>query len=189
MTKVVQEVSGFAPQRVIGTGTALDTARLRFMLGEYFNVSDKNIHAYIMGEHGDSSFVSWDHVYMGCKKVTDIMLKEGRDMADLDKIYVEVRDAAYEIINRKKATYYGIGLGLAKIVRVIMNDTDEILTVSSYLNYQYGQNDIYVGVPTVLNSEGAREVIELDLSEEYRNKLNNSCNILREYMSNIRNEL
>ena len=110
-------------------------------------------------------------------------------MQDLDKIYVSVRDAAYEIINRKKATYYGIGLGLAKIVRVIMNDTDEILTVSSYLNNKYGQNDIYVGVPTVLNSEGAREVIELDLTDEYREKLNNSCNILREYMDSIRKEL
>ena len=189
MTKVVQEVSGFSPERVIGTGTALDTARLRYMVGEYFNISDKNIHAYIMGEHGDSSFVSWDHVYVGCKKICDIMAEQGRDMQDLDKIYVSVRDAAYEIINRKKATYYGIGLGLAKIVRVIMNDTDEILTVSSYLNNKYGQNDIYVGVPTVLNSEGAREVIELDLTDEYREKLNNSCNILREYMDSIRKEL
>jgi L-lactate dehydrogenase len=114
MTKVVQEVSGFEPSRVIGSGTALDTARLRYLVGEYLNVSNKNVHAYIMGEHGDSSFVPWEHAYVGCKKISDILVDAGKDLSDLDKIYVDVRDAAYEIINRKKATYYGIGLGLTK---------------------------------------------------------------------------
>ena len=117
MTKVVQEVSKFPTGRVIGSGTALDTARLRYMVGEYLNVSNKNVHAYIMGEHGDSSFVPWEHAYVGCKKITDILADAGKELSDLDKIYVEVRDAAYEIINRKKATYYGIGLGLARIVK------------------------------------------------------------------------
>ena len=120
MTKVVQEVSGFDPSKVIGSGTALDTARLRYLVGEYLNVSNKNVHAYIMGEHGDSSFVPWEHAYVGCKKISDILLDAHKDLKDLDKIYVEVRDAAYEIINRKKATYYGIGLGLTKIVKTIL---------------------------------------------------------------------
>ena len=168
MTKVVQEVSKFPTGRVIGSGTALDTARLRFMVGEYLNVSNKNVHAYIMGEHGDSSFVPWEHVYVGCKKITDILEDANRQMSDLDKIYVEVRDAAYEIINRKKATYYGIGLGLAKIVKTIMNDTNEILTVSAYLNGEYNQKDIYIGVPAIINSNGAREILELDLLPEIK---------------------
>lgn len=189
MTKVVQEVSKFPTGRVIGSGTALDTARLRFMVGEYLNVSNKNVHAYIMGEHGDSSFVPWEHAYVGCKKVTDILEDAGKDLSDLEKIHIEVRDAAYEIINRKKATYYGIGLGLAKIVRTIMNDTNEILTVSAYLNNQYGQDDIYIGVPAIVNSNGARELLELDLSPENQEKLNNSANILRENMEKIRKAL
>ena len=189
MTKVVQEVSQFPTCRIIGSGTALDTARLRFMVGEYLNVSNKNVHAYIMGEHGDSSFVPWEHVYVGCKKITDILEDAGKDMSDLEKIHIEVRDAAYEIIEKKKATYYGIGLGLAKIVRTIMNNTNEILTVSAYLDGDYGQKDIYIGVPAIVNSDGARELLKLDLSPENQEKLNNSANILRENMEKIRKVL
>jgi L-lactate dehydrogenase len=189
MTKVVQEVSKFPTSRVIGSGTALDTARLRYMVGEYLNVSNKNVHAYIMGEHGDSSFVPWEHAYVGCKKITDILKDAGKDLSDLEKIHIEVRDAAYEIINRKKATYYGIGLGLAKIVRTIMNDTNEILTISAYLDKKYGQDDIYIGVPAVINSNGARELLELDLAPENQAKLDNSANILRENMEKIRKTL
>ena len=189
MTKVVQEVSKFPTGRVIGSGTALDTARLRYMVGEYLNVSNKNVHAYIIGEHGDSSFVPWEHAYVGCKKITDILADAGKELSDLDKIYVEVRDAAYEIINRKKATYYGIGLGLARIVKNIMNDTNEILTVSAYLNGEYGHKDIYVGVPAIINSNGARELLELELNKQNKEKLDNSCKILSENMNNIRKVL
>ena len=185
MTKIVQEISKFPPEKVIGSGTALDTARLRYLLGEHFNVSSKNIHAYIMGEHGDSSFPVWEHAYVGCKKILDIV----DNTSFLDDIYVEVRDAAYEIINRKKATYYGIGLGLAKIVRTIMNNTNEILTVSTYLNNKYGQNDIYLGVPAIINSEGARELLELDLTESEQEKLNNSANIIRQNFESIKKEI
>ncbi len=189
MTKVVQEVSGFDPSKVIGSGTALDTARLRYLVGEYLNVSNKNVHAYIMGEHGDSSFVPWEHAYVGCKKVTDILVDAKKDLSDLDKIYVEVRDAAYEIINRKKATYYGIGLGLTKIVKTILNNTNEILTVSAYLDGNYGHKDIYIGVPAIINSEGARELLDLKLSDENQAKLDKSCEILTENMNNIREAL
>ena len=186
MTKVVQEVSNFPKNKVIGSGTALDTARLRYLVGEYLNVSNKNVHAYIMGEHGDSSFVPWEHSYVGCKKILDIMKDNNKDINDLEKIYTNVRDAAYEIINRKKATYYGIGLGLTKIVKAILNNTNEILTVSSYLNGEYGHKDIYIGVPAIINSDGAREILELDLSEEDKTKLDNSCKTLIEMMENIK---
>ena len=189
MTKVVQEVSKFPTRKVIGSGTALDTARLRFLVGEYLNVSNKNVHAYIMGEHGDSSFVPWDHAYVGCKKVQDILKDAKKDLTDLDKIYVEVRDAAYEIIEKKKATYYGIGLGLTKIVKTILNDTNEILTVSAYLNGEYGHKDIYIGVPAIINSNGSRELLELELNENDQKRLDDSCEILSENMKNIREVL
>lgn len=189
MTKVVQEVSQFPTNKVIGSGTALDTSRLRYQIGKYLDVSSKNIHAYVMGEHGDSSFVPWEHAYVGCKKMVDIMHDTGKDLSDLDKIYVEVRDSAYEIINRKKATYYGIGLGLARIVKNILNDTNEILTVSAYLNGAYGHKDIYIGMPAIINSNGARELLELNLSEENQKKLDESCRILSEHMEAIRKNI
>ncbi len=189
MTKVVQEVSKFPTQKVIGSGTALDTARLRFLLGEYLNVSNKNVHAYIMGEHGDSSFVPWDHAYVGCKNIKDILKDANKNLSDLNNIYVSVRDAAYEIIEKKKATYYGIGLGLSKIIKTILNNTNEILTVSAYLNGEYNHNDIYIGVPAIINSDGARELLELNLNESDQAKLDNSCKILSENMEKIREEI
>ena len=185
MTYVVKTVSGFPASKVIGSGTVLDTARLRYLIGKYLEVSSKNVHAYVMGEHGDSSFVPWNHAYVGCKKMLDIMKDNHHKEEDLEKIYTDVQQAAYEIINRKKATYYGIGLGLTKIIKAILNDQNEIMTVSTYLNGEYGQKDIYIGVPTILNAKGAREIIELDLEDGEKEKFENSCNILRKMKEEI----
>ena len=178
MAKIVQEVSGFDTSKVIGSGTVLDTARLRFLVGKYLGISDKNVHAYIMGEHGDSSFVPWEHAYIGCKKITDVLTDNNKNMEDLENIYIQVRDSAYEIIEKKKATYYGIGLGLMHIIQNILNDTNQILTVSAYLNGEYGQKDIYIGVPCIINSNGVREILELNLSAENQAKLNHSAQML-----------
>ena len=134
MTYVVCKVSGFPTQKVIGSGTVLDTARLRYLIGKKLNISTKNVHAYIMGEHGDSSFVSWSNSYVGCKTLQEIMLDNEQDLINLEQIYTEVQQAAYEIINRKKATYYGIGLALTKLVKAILNDENGIYTVSTYLS-------------------------------------------------------
>lgn len=185
MTYVVEQVSGFPTSRVIGSGTVLDTARLRYLIGEYLHVSSKNVHAYIMGEHGDSSFVPWSRAYVGCKKMTDIMKDNGHPMEDLEKIYTDVQQAAYEIINRKKATYYGIGLGLTKIIKAILNDENEIQTVSTYLNGEYGQKGMFIGVPAIINAEGAREILEIKLSEEEKKKFDHSCSVLREMKTEI----
>ena len=106
MTYVVWKTSGLPKNKVIGSGTVLDTARLRYLMADYFKISSKNIHAYIMGEHGDSSFVPWKHAYIGCKKVTDVMKDNHHPMEDLQKIHQGVVNAAYEIIEKKKATYY-----------------------------------------------------------------------------------
>lgn len=180
MTYVVQKVSGFPKNKVIGSGTVLDTARLRYLLGEHLEVCSKNVHAYIMGEHGDSSFVPWEHCYVGCKKIIDIM-KDGKfPIEDLEKIHKDVVNAAYEIIEKKKATYYGIGMALNRIVRAILDDENSILTVSTYLeDGKYGQNNVYIGVPAIINENGIKGLLRLDLSKEEQEKLNRSCNLIK----------
>ena len=180
MTHIVQKVSGMTTSKVIGSGTMLDTARLRYLLGEELNVSPKNTHAYVMGEHGDSSFVPWEHCYIGCKKLIDIATARNKSMQDLEKIRDEVKNAAYEIIEKKKATYYGIGVALTRLVRAILDDEKSILTVSTYLNGEYKEKDIYIGVPAIITSKGVREILELPLNEQDQEKLSNSCKILRE---------
>ena len=149
-------------------------------MADYLKLSSKNIHAYIMGEHGDSSFVPWDHAYVGCKKIKDIMKDGNHPMEDLQKIHEGVVNAAYEIINKKKATYYGIGMALNRLVRAILDDENSILTVSTYLENQYDQDDIYIGVPAIINREGVRELMELDLNEQEQGKLSHSCQLMRE---------
>ena len=185
MTYVVAKVSGLPKNKVIGSGTVLDTARLRYIMAEYLNVSSKNIHAYVMGEHGDSSFVPWNHVYVGCKKISDVMKDNNHPMDDLDKIHKDVVNAAYEIINKKKATYYGIGVALSRLVKAILEDEHGILTVSAYLkDGEYGQDDIYIGVPAIICSDGIREVVNLDLTDEEQAKLDESCKIIKEMRAN-----
>ena len=185
MTYVVAKVSGLPKNKVIGSGTVLDTARLRYRMAEYLNVSSKNIHAYVMGEHGDSSFVPWNHAYVGCKKISDVMKDNNHPMDDLEKIHKDVVNAAYEIINKKKATYYGIGVALSRLVKAILEDEHGILTVSAYLkDGEYGQDDIYIGVPAIICSEGIREVVNLDLTDEEQAKLDESCKIIKEMRAN-----
>ncbi len=180
MTYVVWKISGLPQNKVIGSGTVLDTARLRYLMADYLKVSSKNIHAYIMGEHGDSSFVPWDHAYVGCKRVKDIMKDGQHPMEDLKKIHEGVVNAAYEIIEKKKATYYGIGMALNRLVRAILDDENSILTVSTYLKNQYGQDDIYIGVPAIIGRNGVRELLEIDLNDYEQEKLSNSCQLIKE---------
>ncbi len=180
MTYVVSQVSGLPRNQVFGSGTVLDTARLRYLIGDYLKLSTKNIHAYIMGEHGDSSFVPWDYAYVGCKKIVDVMKDNNHSMDKLKELHQGVVNAAYEIIDKKKATYYGIGMSLNRIVRAILDDENAILTVSTYLDNKYNQNDIFIGVPAVINSNGVRELIELNLNKEEQDKLNNSCSLIKE---------
>ena len=185
MAYVVAEVSGLPKNRVIGSGTVLDTARLRYLMADYLKVSSKNVHAYIMGEHGDSSFVPWEHAYVGCKKIKDIMKDNNHPMDDLKKIHEGVVNAAYEIIEKKRATYYGIGMALNRLVKAIINNENSILTVSTYLkDGQYGQDDIYIGVPAIINSKGVRELLELGLNEEEQAKLDNSCKLIKDMRKN-----
>ena len=151
MTYLAQKVSGLPKERVIGSGTILDTARLRYMMSEYLDVSSSNMHAYIMGEHGDSSFVPWTHAYVGSKSLLELLDEKGKPLSDLHDIYTNVQQAAYEIINRKKATFYGIGLSLNRLVHAVLDDENAILTVSAYQEGEYQQKGLYIGVPAVVN--------------------------------------
>ena len=176
MTYLTWKYSGFPSSKVIGSGTSLDTARLRYMLSDKLKISPKNIHAYVIGEHGDSEFVPWSNANVGLQNIRDFLRDE-----ELDKIYVDVRDAAYEIIDRKGATCYGIGMCLVKITNAILNNENSIITVSSYdIN-----NDVYVGGPTVLNNEGVRERVYVRLNEEETNKLQNSIDKIRQAIEKI----
>ena len=186
MSYVVAEVSGMPKSKVIGSGTVLDTARLRYIMSGYLKVSSRNIHAYIIGEHGDSSFVPWNHAYVGCKKVTDVMADNNHPMKDLEKIHEDVVNAAYEIIEKKKATYYGIGMALNRLVHAVLNDENAILTVSTYQNNEYGQEGMYIGVPAIINKDGVKEILELKLNDEDQAKFNYSCEIMKE---NIEKEI
>lgn len=179
MTYLAWKVSGYPKNRVIGSGTILDTARLRYMMSEYLNVSSSNMHAYIMGEHGDSSFVPWTHAYVGSKSLLQLLDERGKDLSDLHEIYTQVQQAAYEIIKRKRSTYYGIGLSLNRLVHAILDDENVILTISAYQNGEYGQEGLYIGVPAIINKQGINEIIRLELNEVDQAKFDQSCETLK----------
>lgn len=179
MSYVAWKVSGLPKEKVIGTGTLLDTARLRYLMSEYLDISSTNIHAYIMGEHGDSSFVPWTNCYVGCKNLLELLDERQKDLSDLHEIYRQVQQAAYEIIERKKATYYGIGLSLNRLIQAIIKDEHAILTVSAYQTGEYGQEDLYIGVPAIVSANGIKEIIKLPLNEVDQGKFNHSCDTLK----------
>lgn len=179
MTRIVYEISDFPPEKVIGTGTALDTARLRYLLGEKFMIDPRNMHAYVMGEHGDSEFVPWSQAMMTTKPIFDLCGEtEGCHFQELLELEEEVRMAAYKIIEAKKATYYGIGMAMARITKAIFGNEYSVLTVSAHLQGEYGENGIYIGIPCVVNRMGIQRIVELPLGSEEKQWLHSSCETL-----------
>ena len=179
MTSIVYEISDVPPEKVIGTGTALDTARLRYLLGEKFMIDPRNMHAYVMGEHGDSEFVPWSQAMMTTKPIFDLCGEtEGCHFQELLELEEEVRMAAYKIIEAKKATYYGIGMAMARITKAIFGNEYSVLTVSAHLQGEYGENGIYIGIPCVVNRMGIQRIVELPLGSEEKQRLHSSCETL-----------
>lgn len=189
LSQVVYKVTGFDYHKIIGTGTMLDTARVRYLLSEFLNVSSKDIQAYILGEHGDSSFISWTNCYVGCKKLLSYIDEKNYDMNDLNGIYEEVRNAAYDIIAKKKATYYGIGLALNRLIQSIFNDERNILCVSAYQNNEYNVTDMYIGTPCIIGRKGIIEIIKLPLNSVDQSKFEHSYNVLKENEESIKKEI
>lgn len=186
LTYAVWKFSGLPKERVIGSGTILDTARFRFLLGDYFDVDTRNVHAYIIGEHGDTELPVWSNADIAGTSISDwSKTKPGFKQTDLEQLFLNVRDAAYHIIERKGATYYGIAMGLVRLTKAILRDENSVLTVSTYLDGQYGQNDIYIGVPAVVNRGGVRQVVELNLNDEEQAKFENSVHVLKKTMEPV----
>ncbi len=176
MTYVSLKLSGFERSRVLGSGTVLDTARFRYVLGEKTGIAPRSIHAYIIGEHGDSEVAAWS-------KVNIAGMSLGNDSEDSEKfaqISQEVKNAAYEIINRKGYTSYAIGLGVTDIVQAILRDQSRILTVSGYIDDLYGIKDVCLSLPTVVNRQGASCTVKLSLSQIEEDKLRHSAKVLHE---------
>lgn len=185
MTKAVLDLSGFPPERVIGSGTSLDTARLRYMIGDYFKVNPRNIHAYVMGEHGDSEFVAWSSAMISVLPIKELDSHTDQIMNELDEIAVNVRDSAYKIIKAKKATYYGIGMVLARLTRAILNDENSIFTISAYLNGEYLESGFYIGVPALINRNGVRKILEIPLDESEKKRFKDSAKVIKEMLDEI----
>lgn len=179
--------SGLPHSRVIGSGTSLDTARLRYEISSIINIDSRNVHAYILGEHGDSEFVCWSNANIGAKPIQDVINSMDEiSFVDLDKICNKVKNAAYEIIKRKKATYYGVGMALVRITAALFNNENRIMPISVLNNGTYEcEENVYIGLPAVLNKDGVHHIVRLELDEEEKRKLRHSATILRDILDSI----
>lgn len=180
--------SGLPPSRVIGSGTTLDTARFRYLLGERFALDARNVHAYIVGEHGDSEVAVWSHAHVAGMPLDEYCRMNGVALgpAERERLFVDTRDAAYRIIRRKGATYYAVAAGLVRIVEAILRDQRSILTVSTLLQGQHGLRDVCLSLPTVLGRAGAERVIDLELDTEEEAALQRSAAVLKEVLASVR---
>lgn len=188
MTYAALKLSGFPKSRVIGSGTALDTARLRYLLGEYLQVDPRNVHAYIIGEHGDSEVPVWSLANVGGIKLRDYcpICKVPYNIEDFDRLFLKVRNAGYDIIKRKGRTFYAVALAMTKIVESILRNENAVLTVSSYLQNYHGVSNICLSVPTVLNRNGVRETLEIPLDDREIKDLQKSAAIIRNVAESLR---
>ena len=177
MTYLTWKYSGLPFNKIIGSGTSLDTSRLRYMIGNKLKINPKNVHAYVIGEHGDSEFVPWSNATVGLQNIKEFLTSR-----ELNKIYEDVKNAAYDIIEKKGATSYGIGMCLVRITNAILGDENSIITVSTYDE----ENDVFIGLPAIINSKGVREKVYVNLTDEESNKLHNSINIIKEAINKIK---
>ncbi|HEX6881482.1 MAG TPA: L-lactate dehydrogenase [Terriglobales bacterium] len=181
LTQVSQKLSGMPTNRVIGSGTILDTARFRHLLGKHFGVEPRSVHAYIIGEHGDSEVPVWSLANIAGLRLADYAEMNGisHDQPALDKIFQQTRDAAYHIIERKGATFYAVAAGLMRIVEAILRDQRTVLSVSSLINDYYGISNLCLSLPAVVGRNGIERVLRLQLSDEEQKALQNSAAVLR----------
>ena len=176
LTYLTLKYSKFPRSKVFGSGTILDTARFRYLLGNHFEVSPDSVHAYILGEHGDSSFPVWS-----AANIAGVSLNKFRkyNKKDMDRIVHRVKNAAYEIISKKGATYYAIGLGVARIVRSILSDKNNVLALSSYLSSYHKVSDVCLSVPCIVNRSGIKEQIVMPLNSLEIKQLKKSASVIK----------
>jgi L-lactate dehydrogenase len=181
------KLSGLPASRVIGSGTILDTARFRSLLSEHFGVDPRSVHAFIAGEHGDSEVPIWSSANIAGMRLAEFCTANGMtyDSAEMDAIFARTRDAAYEIIARKGATYYAVGAGLLRIVEAIIRDQRTVLSVSSLVDDFYGISDVYLSLPCVVTRDGIERLLRLDLSPSEAAGLRRSAGVLREMIDDL----
>ncbi|MDF2921950.1 MAG: ldh [Paenibacillaceae bacterium] len=184
ITYAVWKLSGLPRSRVIGTGTSIDSSRLKTLLSEVFPVEPRSVQGFVMGEHGESQFVAWSHVTIGGKPIRQIIRQHPDRFGylDLDEVADRTRLAGWEIYKRKGSTYFGIGNALAFITRSVLNDDHKIIAVSAILEGEYGMHAVCVGVPAIISASGVHEVLELNLDEEEQEKFRKSCDLMRSFL-------
>lgn len=184
----IRKITGLPKNRVIGTGTSLDSARLKNLLSEIVNVDPRCIHAFSMGEHGDSQMIPWSVVRVGGKRWRDIVA-DNPDKFGSGFPYEEIRkrivNMGWDIIKDKGSTNYGIASATLGIIKAIMHDENQIIPVSAYLDGEYGQHGIYAGVPAVINKSGVKEVVEFKMTDDEKRSFDTSADIIREYTRRI----
>lgn len=180
LTYATWKISGLPKERVIGSGTVLDSARFRSMLGDMYDVAPSSIHAYIIGEHGDSELPVLSSSTVGGVSMRKKLEKDPELYGRLEKVFEETRDAAYTIIDAKGSTSFGIGMGLARITRAVLQNQNVVLPVSAYLQGEYGEDDIYIGTPALVNRGGIHRVVELELDDHEAEQMKASVAQLRE---------
>lgn len=187
MAYYVYKLSGLPKNQVIGTGTSLDSARLKNFIADLVHVDPRSVYAYTMGEHGDSQMVPWSCVTIGGKAFYDV-IEDNKDLVgdiNLDGLVHETTRAGWEILNRKGTTYYGIATSTVGIIKAILNDENKIIPVSTLLEGEYEEEGIFCGVPVVLNRTGASDVLEIHMREDEMGKFKRSANIIRESISKL----
>lgn len=182
LTYLTWQMTGLPSHQVIGSGTILDTARFRFLLGQHFQIETHNIHAYVIGEHGDSQVPVWSLANIAGVGLDEFGRLNGKllDASAREKIEADTRHAAYEVIRRKGATYYAIAAGLVRIIEAIIRDENSVLTVSGVVNGVHGSNDVSLSLPSVINRQGVVHTLDLPLSNEEETALSRSATILGE---------
>ena len=188
LTYVTLKLSGFPSNRVIGSGTVLDTARLKYMISDYARVDTRNVHAYIIGEHGDTELPVWSNATIGGMDVETYCAeyaKHGNVRNDLKELFLKVKNSAYEIIKLKGATNYSIAMALVKITKSIIRNENSILPVSTLITDYYGINDVCISIPSIVNINGVEQSVKIDLSAEEEELFKLSANTLRKFIQTI----
>lgn len=184
----VYKLSGLPKNQVIGTGTALDSARLKQIIAEIMNIDPRSVQAYVMGEHGDSQMVPWSHVRAGGKNFCEIIADNAARFkdVDLDSIVSRTVNAGYEVLRRKGSTQYGIASATTAIVKAILYDENRMIPVSTLLEGEYGERDVFCGVPAILNRNGVKEIGEYNLTEDEFAKFKKSVAVIRNSIGQLK---
>lgn len=181
LTYATWKYSNFPANKVIGTGTTLDSSRFKKEIANLIGIDPRSVEAFIMGEHGDSEFAVWSHTNVGGMPLYEwVKMHSETDEKELLDTFDKVKNAAYEIIDKKGATFYGIGMALTRIVEAIINDQNSVFSTSSYLDGEYGLNDIYIGVPSVIGKDGVKWVLEVPLTDTENERMQASAKTLKD---------